>query len=260
MPKEKLSKELSQASVKSGAPSLHPDDNFASDNIFAEESLDGRYSDNIEPEEEGPTKAEPELKTDPMERIAGLRSTGGRKLYSIADVTAALVAKKHEHQEKTDSYLSRDSAVKSVKKGTAYWRAILKPFVSNLAFRCVQKRRAETGVSFHAWSGHAACLFIDISGYSKVTAALAQKGAYALSSIVNSYMDKILNIVNNYGGDVVKFAGDAMFIVWEGNQENLRENVFIAALCARDLQLYAGHFPVEGTELSFRIHTGMSCG
>ena len=56
----------------------------------------------------------------------------------------------------------------------------------------------------------AAVVMVDVSGYSKLTATLAERGpvgAELLSRTMKGYLDQILETIVNYGGDVVKFAG-----------------------------------------------------
>jgi class 3 adenylate cyclase len=151
-------------------------------------------------------------------------------------------------------------AVKFIERGSDDWRLLVKPFVSDLAFRSIVSRRCQSEVSFEPYTCHAAVLFVDLSSYSKITAAIADRGAHALSNIVNAYLTKILQIVRRYGGDVVKFAGDAVLIVWEGEESDLDINVLCAAKCAVELQDKASSYPVEGTSLEFRIHCGLCSG
>ena len=40
-----------------------------------------------------------------------------------------------------------------------------------------------------------------------------EAGGEILNQIINSFFSKIIDIVLSYNGDVVKFAGDAMFVV-----------------------------------------------
>jgi class 3 adenylate cyclase len=78
---------------------------------------------------------------------------------------------------------------------------------------------------------------------------------------VNEYLAELLRVVQLFGGDVVKFAGDAILIVWEGDsEESLELNVLCAAQCVVQMQDVAGDYPVEGTDLSFHIHCGLCCG
>lgn len=59
---------------------------------------------------------------------------------------------------------------------------------------------------------HGALLFVDISGFTVLSQRLQVD---ELRVHINGYFSKILDIVEKYGGDVVKFAGDAMFIVFQ---------------------------------------------
>lgn len=59
---------------------------------------------------------------------------------------------------------------------------------------------------------HGAMLFVDISGFT----ALSQRlNVDELRIHINGYFKKILEIVFKYNGEVVKFAGDALFIIWQ---------------------------------------------
>lgn len=56
----------------------------------------------------------------------------------------------------------------------------------------------------------AAVVMVDVSGYSKLTAALAERGpvgAELLSKTMKGYLDQIIEVIVSYGGDIVKFAG-----------------------------------------------------
>jgi class 3 adenylate cyclase len=54
-------------------------------------------------------------------------------------------------------------------------------------------------------------LFVDISGFTSLSLKL---DVDTLKNHINNYFSKMLSIVEKWGGDVVKFAGDALFIVW----------------------------------------------
>src|SRR5215216_2645980 len=63
----------------------------------------------------------------------------------------------------------------------------------------------------------AAILFADISGFTRLTERLAEKGptgVESLARILNQYFGQLIDIIHEYGGDVVKFAGDAVIAVW----------------------------------------------
>lgn len=154
--------------------------------------------------------------------------------------------------------------VQAIRRGTPDWQSRMEPFVADLVFRSLVKSRYYSEPTFRPYVCHAAVLFVDLSGYSKITAALAHRGAHAISEVVNDYLDKLLRIIHSIGGDVVKFAGDAVLVVWEGTAEKLKTNVMAAAWCALELQAKEGVHPVEiegqQTNLAFRIHCGLACG
>jgi class 3 adenylate cyclase len=63
----------------------------------------------------------------------------------------------------------------------------------------------------------AVVLFADISGFTSLTEKLAETGpagVEAIANILNQYFGQLIDIIHNYGGDVVKFAGDAVIAVW----------------------------------------------
>ncbi|KAJ3344486.1 Adenylate cyclase type 10, partial [Kappamyces sp. JEL0680] len=77
-----------------------------------------------------------------------------------------------------------------------------------------------------ATDSFAAVVMVDVSGYSKLTAALAERGpvgAELLSKTMKGYLDQIIEVIVSYGGDIVKFAGlwsaasqlgDAVVVYW----------------------------------------------
>lgn len=151
-------------------------------------------------------------------------------------------------------------AVKSIRRGSDEWNGLLRPFVSDLVFRSLEYRWFQSEVSFRPYTCQAAVLFVDLSNYSKITAELGQRGAYSISTVVNAYLSRLLSIVSRYGGDVAKFAGDAVLIVWEGAETDLEINFITAAKCAIDLQENAGTHCIEGSSSCFRIHCGLCFG
>lgn len=61
---------------------------------------------------------------------------------------------------------------------------------------------------------YGALLFVDISGFT----VLSQKlDVESLKNNINNYFKKMLEVVDKWGGDVIKFAGDALYIIWPIN-------------------------------------------
>lgn len=178
------------------------------------------------------------------------------------DDSEGVAEEQHEKRQRGAELEYTLAPMRSILRGTFEWQALIRPFVSDLAFRCITKRRSESDISFQSYSTNAAVLFVDLCNYSKITSALAHRGASVLSTIVNEYLHRLLQIANSHGGDVVKFAGDAVLIVWEAKNghEGLRNSILCAAQCVLRMQQQAGEHPVEGTDLFFRIHCGLCCG
>jgi len=70
----------------------------------------------------------------------------------------------------------------------------------------------------------AAVLFADVSGFTPLTEALAQKGpegAEELTRLLNAYFGRMIALVEAEGGEVVKFGGDAVTVIFPARQEAL---------------------------------------
>lgn len=59
---------------------------------------------------------------------------------------------------------------------------------------------------------HGALLFVDISGFTALSLRLKVED---LKNHINDYFTTMLSIVDKWDGDVIKFAGDALYVVWK---------------------------------------------
>jgi class 3 adenylate cyclase len=104
----------------------------------------------------------------------------------------------------------------------------------------------------------AAVLFADITGFTALTEQLASQGpdgAEAISRILNDYFSQLIETIHIYGGDVVKFAGDALLAIWKDAEPN--ELALHAASCALTIQQKLHNYsPAEGVSLTLRIGLG----
>ena len=68
-------------------------------------------------------------------------------------------------------------------------------------------------------------MFADVSGFTKLSETFASKGpqgAEELAFVLNRYMEQLVRHIARGGGDVFKFAGDAMLVLWVPEEkENL---------------------------------------
>lgn len=80
----------------------------------------------------------------------------------------------------------------------------------------------------------AAVLFADISGFTALAERLAQRGpigAEELTRTLDTVFDLLIDVVDTHGGEVLKFAGDALLALWPADQLPL-EDVTCRALQA----------------------------
>jgi class 3 adenylate cyclase len=134
----------------------------------------------------------------------------------------------------------------------------LSSYVAALAARSLVGRREPLrepkGEQFAA-----AVLFADISGFTALTERLARTGpggVEELTELLNGCFGQLVQLVVDHGGDVVKFAGDALLALWPTG-ENLPAVTVQAASCGLAMQhvLHASEL-AAGTRLSVRVGVG----
>lgn len=104
-------------------------------------------------------------------------------------------------------------------------------------------------------------LFADISGFTRLTARLAASGpdgVEELTTIINAYFTQLIDIILEYDGDILKFAGDALLTVWRPqNESTVPDCVHSALACGLTAQqrLRDWQSPA-GDRLTLRIGVG----
>ena len=106
-------------------------------------------------------------------------------------------------------------------------------------------------------------LFGDVSGFTALSERLAQEeaspgtGAEKLAFYLNSYFTQVVKLIAKSGGDIFKFAGDALLVLWpEVPGQDLATRVQLAAQCAQQIQRHmhdAGLGP-PGKEVRLSVH------
>ena len=88
-----------------------------------------------------------------------------------------------------------------------------------------------------ALKAHCALHPQDISGFSQLNDDFAQQGGAGLGemmALVNVYFQLMIKICSSCGGDVIKFAGDALIVLW--TNEPISRLAHRACECALELQ------------------------
>ncbi|KUF95186.1 cinnamyl alcohol dehydrogenase 7/8 [Phytophthora nicotianae] len=105
-------------------------------------------------------------------------------------------------------------------------------------------------------------MFADVSGFTAMTESLAARGpvgAEDLGKHLNSYFEQLLRLVSSAGGDVFKFAGDAMLIFWPESKEDTMDSLLRRALqCALRIQSHLHEAELaRGVVLSVKVGVGI---
>lgn len=103
-----------------------------------------------------------------------------------------------------------------------------------------------------------ALLFADIKGFTALTERLAAEGPAGveeLTGIINAYFSPLVDALLDHGGDIVKFAGDALITVWEAkDDDSLPGTLARAAEAALAVQqAVAGYTTPDGQQLGLKI-------
>ncbi|KAH7647561.1 hypothetical protein FG379_000644 [Cryptosporidium bovis] len=71
-----------------------------------------------------------------------------------------------------------------------------------------------------------AVVFCDASGFTALTAALDKQvnGAERLGECINNFFTPLIQIIHYWGGDIIKFSGDAICVVWPVDDETANIN------------------------------------
>ncbi|KAJ3143782.1 Adenylate cyclase type 10, partial [Irineochytrium annulatum] len=120
-----------------------------------------------------------------------------------------------------------------------------------------------------------AVAIVDISGFTKLTSLLmginASAGAAQVRELLNPPFERIISIINRWGGSVVKFAGDAVIVCFS-DADASRQTVLGAVVCNLELLLeFQGlhidltntalpHTMSFGGSMELKIHIGIGVG
>ncbi|EGB08489.1 hypothetical protein AURANDRAFT_63788 [Aureococcus anophagefferens] len=134
---------------------------------------------------------------------------------------------------------------------------------SESSFRAMSRKfMQKTFTEPSARSTRGALLFVDISGFTRLSTSL---GIEALKRHINAIYTRAVDIIVKHGGDVLKFAGDAMLITWLAASDGdvaLNGVVAAAANCALALQGPGSvhHVKEDGVDVHLSMHCALGAG
>ncbi|XP_045468254.1 adenylate cyclase type 10-like isoform X2 [Harmonia axyridis] len=106
-------------------------------------------------------------------------------------------------------------------------------------------------------------LFADVSGFTPLTEKYnktGKGGIYKLTATLNAYIGAIVEVIYFFGGDVLKFSGDAFLALWKApNDVCLYSIIHEVIICALFIQKNLGYFETEVNVL-LKVKLAISCG
>ncbi|GFE53942.1 hypothetical protein BaOVIS_013460 [Babesia ovis] len=99
---------------------------------------------------------------------------------------------------------------------------------------------------------YAVTVFCDVSGFTALAEAIELSGdpeaAARLGSNLNNFFDPLISIINRWGGDIMKFAGDAVLVAWFVPKRDANTCEDDDTATAESSHMSSGEGPVEPPE------------
>ena len=126
--------------------------------------------------------------------------------------------------------------------------------------RILQQHLADDPLS-EAWSAEGTAVFADVSGFTKLSEALAQKGregAEQITDAIEKVFGELLGVAYDRGGTLLKFGGDALLLWFEGADHVVRGCGTAAQI--REALSRVGVIELPGVTITLRISQGVHTG
>jgi class 3 adenylate cyclase len=170
----------------------------------------------------------------------------------------------------TQSHQSHPAAVEAARaEGAGTW-----PQIAAYVPRCVRRQlevraehQAQAGEPWEIILPEAALLMVDISGFTLLTRKCFQDGLAGIereAASINGYFDQLLSVTERYGGSCLKFAGDAIIILFatafDGSVgSGLSTAALRATAAALAIQNEAGIYQTPD-DIQLTVHCGVAAG
>ncbi len=108
---------------------------------------------------------------------------------------------------------------------------------------------------------HGTVMFADISGFTAMSEKLSQlgkEGAEEVTRIINHLFTGLLEVADRYGGDLLKFGGDALLVFFGGENHTL--NACMAALQMQDTMSQFSEMSTAQGDFRLRMSMGLGTG
>lgn len=104
-------------------------------------------------------------------------------------------------------------------------------------------------------------LFVDVSGFTNLSERLARKGrigAEELTFVLNTIFGRMLDIVSERGGSLIKFGGDALLLLFDSEDHVLQASA--AAVEMRNALSEASKTPTSVGRINLKMSSGIHSG
>jgi len=163
----------------------------------------------------------------------------GEQPLAVLDIIAK---KGHSFNEQDITLLKdlADLATNAIVNSRRYWRMAqakltvdnilehLRPFVPETVQRIVEKN--PSAPSLKKKDLDVSILFLDIAGYTTISASLTQD---KVNFIIEKYFSSFLDVIYTHEGDINETAGDGLMVIFQGTAEENSLNASKAALAIR---------------------------
>jgi len=104
-------------------------------------------------------------------------------------------------------------------------------------------------------------LFADVSGFTSLTEKYSndKEGVSGLTNALNGYISNICQHILDNGGDILKFAGDAILAVWKCERKQIAEAIAIATHTALEIQ-QRNDWKMTSVGVELRVKIAISAG
>jgi class 3 adenylate cyclase/tetratricopeptide (TPR) repeat protein len=143
--------------------------------------------------------------------------------------------------------------------------ALIETMTSYLPPVVIRHLLAEPERTPHLANTDAAVFFADVSGFTSLTEQLARlgpEGAEELTRVLNAYFGQLIEIITRHGGEVIKFAGDALLALWIVTpDEDLAAKTRRAAHCGLEVQARLRDYVTTGLVAApLHLRVGIGAG
>jgi class 3 adenylate cyclase len=166
----------------------------------------------------GQMKKEPSFKKQfSFEDVPGSFGSSSDGMYARDNITNRL---SHDARKQKRIFKTQN-ALRKLKRSTSHFAMADSSETSDADFESDNSDLDEFKVSLPLPFGikqQCALLFVDVSGFTALSQALKVE---KLSKTINDYFQLIVEQVEAFGGDILKFCGDAIFVSWRATSASI---------------------------------------